>query len=335
MTTTLKAGIIGLGVGVRHAQGYSAHPDCEVTALCDLSEERLQEIGMEYPGVRLTTEAAEVLDDPDIDVVSIASYDGYHYEQVVRAIRNDKHILVEKPLCLKREEAIEIRRLLAEKPDLRFSSNLVLRTVPRFQELKKLIANGELGDLFLVEGDYNYGRINKLTEGWRGQAEFYSVVYGGGVHIVDLLQWLAGDRITEVAAFGTAIATRGSAFRYDDTVVAVLKFQSGMIGKLSANFACVYPHYHALKLYGTKATFVNDRETAALIESRDPATPAREISSAYPAPDKSALIRNFVDVIRGDADPLVNPDAVFQAMSVCFAIQKAVQNGGSVVVEYL
>ncbi|MFC1909216.1 Gfo/Idh/MocA family protein, partial [Chloroflexota bacterium] len=224
----LKAGIIGLGVGEKHAAGYHNHSGCEVAALCDFSEEKLEAVRDKYPDARLTTQADEVLSDPEINIVSIASYDNYHHEQIVKAINNDKHIFVEKPLCLYEVEAVEIKQLLQEKPHLKLSSNLILRMSPRFRMLKQMIADGELGQLFYVEGDYNYGRLHKITEGWRGKIDFYSVVYGGGVHVIDLLLWLTGDRVIEVAAYGNNLASSGTSFRYNDMVVSILKFESGM-----------------------------------------------------------------------------------------------------------
>lgn len=83
LPTSLRAGIIGLGIGARHIAGYQAHARCSLVALCDIDTQRLQALGAQYPGLRVTTEAADILSDPQINVVSIASYDNYHSEQVV------------------------------------------------------------------------------------------------------------------------------------------------------------------------------------------------------------------------------------------------------------
>lgn len=331
----LRAGVIGLGVGEKHIEGYQRHPDCEVVALCDFSEEKLAAAKGRYPDIKITNQADELLRDPEIDIVSVATYDNYHYEQVVQAINNDKHIFVEKPLCLYEKEAIHIRHLLQEKPNLKISSNLILRESPRFGLLKQMIADGEMGQLFYVEGDYNYGRLHKITDGWRGKIDFYSVVYGGGVHIIDLLLWLTGDQVVEVTAYGNNLASRGTSFRYNDLVVSILKFQSGMVGKVAVNFGCVSPHFHALNIYGTKATFVNSAEDGTLIESRDPAQSGRKIMATSRAEHKGALIYSFVDSILNRSQAKVTPEDIFRTMSVCFAIEKATHQSGSVVVKYI
>ena len=59
----LRAGVIGLGVGEKHIEGYQSHPDCEVVALCDFSDEKLSMARTKYPGVRLTSQADELLRD--------------------------------------------------------------------------------------------------------------------------------------------------------------------------------------------------------------------------------------------------------------------------------
>jgi len=331
----LRIGIIGLGVGEKHIDGYMRHPKCQVTAICDLSEKRLSEVRGKYPDAKQTKYADELLEDPDIDVVSIASYDNAHFSQVCKALNHDKHVFVEKPLCLHEEEAITIRNLMNQKTHLKLSSNLILRRSPRFQHLKTIIDSGGLGELFYLEGDYNYGRIEKITNGWRGDMEFYSVIYGGGVHVADLLLWLAGELIEEVSAFGNNISSKGSKFRYNDMVVSILKFKSGLIGKIAANFGCVFPHFHQLTVYGTRGTFVNGMKEAFLYKSRDPLTQPQMLDSAYPGVHKGELIMSFIDSILHGTVPDVSTDDVFNAMSVCFAVEKAVKNNSVIPVRYI
>lgn len=319
----LKTGIIGLGVGERHIAGYQRHPDCEVTMLCDFSEEKQAMARAKYPHIQICQDAGDILRSPDIDIVSIASYDNFHYTQVAQALETGKHVFVEKPLCLHEKELEHIKSLLANKPGIRLSSNLILRMSPRFRNLHQRIQHGELGELFYVEGDYNYGRIHKIHAGWRGQLDYYSVVLGGAVHMVDLLLWLSGDRPTEVSAFGTAIASRQSTFRYDDTVVALIKFASGLVGKISANFACVHPHFHGLSLYGTKATFINGVPNAQLYTSRSPEVKPIAIDAPYRGTHKGDLIYSFVDTIVNGGRPEVSEEEVLNAMAVCFAIIRA------------
>jgi len=330
----LKAGIIGLGVGEQHIAGYQSHPSCEVAALCDISDEKLNTAREKYLDLEITDNPSDILKDPEIDVVSIASYDDCHYGQIVEAIANGKHIFAEKPLCLYKKEANHIRSLLKDKNQLRMSSNLILRASPRFRHVKDMIKGGKFGELFCIEGDYNYGRLHKITDGWRGKIDFYSVVYGGGIHIIDLFLWLTGDTVVEVDAYGNNISSRGK-FKYNDTVVCILRFKSGMVGKLAVNYACVFPHFHPLTIYGTKATFVNGLEYGLFFTSRDPQQKPERIEAAYPGVHKGDLIYSFIDSILNDSAPEVSQEDVFKSMSVCFAIEKAIGENSRVEVEYI
>lgn len=330
----LKVGIIGLGVGEQHIAGYQRHPGCKVTTLCDFAPEKQALATEKYPHMKVCRNADEVLNDPAIDIVSIATYDNYHYEQLVAAVAAGKHVFMEKPLCLYPKELHHIRQLLAEKTDVRMSSNLILRKSPRFEELKRRIQEGELGELYYLSGDYNYGRIHKIHNEWRGELDYYSVVLGGAVHMIDLLLWLSGDRAVEVSAYGTDIASRGSAFLYDDTVVAVIKFASGLVAKVCSNFACVHPHFHGLEIYGTKATFINGVPDARLFTSRNPDEKPLTITAPYPGSHKGDLIYSFVDAIVSGGRPEVPEDDVFNCMSVCFAIIEACSTSKTVKIPY-
>ncbi|MGV8056596.1 MAG: Gfo/Idh/MocA family protein [Smithellaceae bacterium] len=331
----LKAGIIGLGVGEAHIEGYRNHPDCEVVALCDFSPEKLAYANNKYPALHITDNADEIIKDPSIDVVSIASYDNFHHDQVMAALACNKHVFVEKPLCLNEGEARNICRMLKRKPALKISSNLILRKYPRFINLKEKIARGELGEIYHIEGDYNYGRLEKITKGWRGQIDYYSVTLGGGIHMIDLLFWLTGDRITEVAACGNNISSRGSQFKYPDMVSCILKFQSGMTGKMAVNFGCVHPHFHNLSVYGTKATFINSINSSSYWSSRNPQIAPIMDNSDYPGAHKGALLYNFIDAIINDSTPEVTQQAIFYDLAVCFAVENSLQANSFVKVELI
>jgi predicted dehydrogenase len=330
----LRVGIIGLGVGAQHIAGYQRHPACRVTTLCDLAEDKLATAAEEYPAMTVTKNADDVLLNPDIDVVSVASYDNCHYAQIVEAVEHGKHVFAEKPLCLTAAESRGLRRLFRNHPEIVLSSNLILRQCPRFLRLKELVAQGTFGELFSVEGDYLYGRLHKVTDGWRGQVELYSVVLGGAIHLIDLLLWLTGDRVVEVHAVGNRIASRNSQFRYNDFVAALLTFRSGLIGKVTANFGCVHPHFHGLALYGTKATFLNGPEEGTLFVDEHGAWARHAMTDPYPGYHKGDLIYSFVESILHGTPAAVTADEVFATMSVALAIEQATRQRGPVMVDY-
>jgi len=336
MTRMVRWGVIGLGVGQRLAAEIDADPRCHLAVICDFDPERLAALSQQFPRARCERDAQAVLEDPSTDAVVIASWDNFHFEQTRTAILAGKHVFTEKPFVVREEEALEVRALLRQRPAQRFSSNLVLRSVPRFRELRQMIVNGALGRLYHLEGDYEYGRLEKITHGWRGQLPFYSAVHGGGVHIADLLMWLSGERIEEVTAYGNAIASAGSGFGNFDMVVAALRFSGGAVGKLAVNFGSVKPHFHRLMVYGTEGVYENRPQHALLYNSREAGAEPRQIDTAYPGNDRKAdVIRSFIDAVVDGGEVAVSVDDVFASMSVCFAIEQSAHEKRTVPVRYL
>ena len=324
MKNKLNAGVIGLGVGESHITGLQSHSRCKVGTICDLNEEVLKTVGQRYPSCELTVDPLSILDDTNIDIVCIASYDDAHESQVLRALRNNKHVFVEKPLCLSGKELNNIADELNSKPHLSFSSNHILRKTPRFVELKERISSNLLGEIFHMEGSYDYGRLHKLTDGWRGKIPNYSVTLGGGIHIIDLMLWLSGKKVSSVFARGNNIATSISQFEGLSLTTSVLQFEDGSTGQITSNFASVAPHHHTLSLYGTIGTFEQSHCGASYYWSRDPLDDREEVSSDYPGAAKGDLIMNFIDTIFSNDAPLVSKQEVFDAVSVCLAIDKSI-----------
>lgn len=323
----LRAGVIGLGVGERHISGYESSPHCKVVAICDLDINKLHQVAERHPDVVVTTSASEILENSEIDIISVASYDDVHCEQVISALENGKHVFVEKPICLTRSEFDDIKGALARSPHLRLSSNLILRRTPRFIDLRNRILAGDLGQLYFFEGDYDYGRLQKLTNGWRGQLKNYSVVHGGAIHMIDLMLWLTGQKVCEVFAYGNQFSTHGGRFANDDMVAALLKFRNGMVAKISANFGSVTPHHHRVSAYGTKGTFTQSHAGAGYHWSRDAGSRLELLEDPYPGAAKGDMLGSFVQSIIDSVSPEVTAREVFESMNVSLAISEALMTG--------
>ena len=81
----LRVGIIGLGVGEKHIDGFESDPRCRVTTLCDMDEEQLAVVGSRHPTCKVVRDPNLVIEDSETDVISIASWDNAHAEQVLKA----------------------------------------------------------------------------------------------------------------------------------------------------------------------------------------------------------------------------------------------------------
>jgi predicted dehydrogenase len=317
-------------------KAFRANPHCAIAAICDHNPEKQERARELYPEARVVTEAGAVLDDPSIDIVSIASFDDDHFEQVTRALASGKHVFVEKPLCQTMEQLREIKRVWssASRP-LSLRSNLVLRGAPLYRWLRDRVRGGDLGEIYSFDGDYLYGRLPKITEGWRASVPGYSVLAGGGVHLIDLLGWVVGQRPRRLSARGNGICSRGTQFRYDDFVAATLEYDSGLIARITANFGCVHGHQHVVRAFGTRATFIYDDQGPRLQTHRDPAPPAHRIEEAPLPASKGVLINDFVHSVLTGAGSGDETQADFDTVSICFAGDAALRTQSTVEVEYV
>lgn len=329
----LRAAVIGLGVGEQHVLGYRRIPGVEVVAVCDRDEDRLTEVADRLDVAERYLDAAKITEHPDVDVVSICSWDDSHAALAISAFRHGKHVMVEKPVALSRAEAAKVVAAQQES-GLCITSNLILRASPRFRDLKERIDRGDLGDLFYVEGDYLHAILHKITEGWRGRMPGYSIVYGGGIHLIDLIRWLVGDEIEQVNGMGTDLLARGSQFSGPDTTVNLLRFGNGVLAKTTTTFGPTRPQLHALNVYGTKATFVNGAPDAQWHTGDDPAA-SEIIDTPYPGTEKGDLLPDLIAAIREGREPKVSAIDVFRVADVCFAAAESIRTGATVKVSYL
>jgi predicted dehydrogenase len=343
----LRWGVIGLGIGEQHATTINVSPSMQLTALCDLSSDALASVGRRFDSAVRFTDEFELIRSGAVDAVVIASYDNRHAEAIVAALDSGIHVFCEKPIATSRRQLEEVVEALNRNPSLHLMTNTLLRRSPRFAWLKDQIASGGMGSVYHAELTYLYGRLSKVLEGWRGNDHDYSVTLGGTIHLIDLLMWLVDERPQSLMGIGGSTGTSRSAL-YDpdrhlvqDLRMALMEFPSGITAAVSANYACVLPHFHRVEVYGTSGTFMNvpplssspEDSAAYLYSSRDPDEPPLCIDLPYPAVPKSALIPRFVRTIRG-GDPEISEQAIVEAVAVALAVDDAVLSGEPVVVSY-
>jgi predicted dehydrogenase len=332
--TRLGVGVVGLGVGEAHARTYASIPACELRWLHDLDRSRAEALGATLGDVRIAAGYDDILADTHVQLVSIASYDDAHFPQVMKALDAGKHVFVEKPLSRSLHELRAIKDAW-QRAKRHLASNLILRAAPLYTWLRRAIADGELGEIYAFDGDYLYGRLHKITDGWRRDVPDYSVMEGGGVHLVDLMLWLTGEQPTRVCAMGNRIATAGTAFRQPDYVAATFAFASGLVGRITANFGCMHRHQHVVRVFGTAATFIADDRGARLHASRDPDKLAREITLSATASSKGDLIPDFVNAIVNGGNTATLTQLDLDVLCACAAADRALAANTAIDVTYV
>jgi predicted dehydrogenase len=326
MKYKLNVGVIGLGVGAKHAHALYLNKNVKLVSLCDFDNKKINLYKKKYKNCNFTNNSDDIFKNPNIDIVSIASYDNFHAKHILQAIKYNKHFFVEKPFCLNIDELKKICSSLKKNKKISFSSNLLLRNNPSFIDLKKKIKTKVTGNIYYCEGDYNYGRINKILYGWRGKIPFYSVILGGAIHLIDLIIWLSNKKVRYVIAEGNKISTKNTKFKNYDLVSALLKFEDGMISKVTSNFASVTPHHHILSVYGTKSTFFYNNKEIKFYESRDDLN-LKKKKSKFSNKKKSEILNSFIDSVYHQKDlKIVHENEIINLMSVCFAIEKSLKS---------
>jgi predicted dehydrogenase len=190
----------------------------ELRALCDVSPETREEFARRYPNVRVTEAFGELLEDPGIDAVVIATPVPTHYSLAKQALEAGKHVFVEKPPAMRGEEMDELVAL-AEEGDLTLMPGHLLLYHPGVWTLKALVDKGSLGDVLCVYGNrQNLGIIRKDE----------NALWSLGVHDLSVILYLLDEEPSEAWAHGNSFLTPG----VEDVVFCYLRFPSGRIAHM-------------------------------------------------------------------------------------------------------
>lgn len=232
----IRFAIIGCGrIAYRHIEAINADSKAELVALCDLDLERAKERA-KGADVRVYRNYNEMLLKEEIDVVSIMTPSGMHAEHAMDIIsKYKKHLVIEKPMCLKVSDGLELIKL-AKKEKVRLFIVHQNRYNKAVQKVKTAIDSGIFGKIVLATVRIRWSRGQKYydRDPWRGKWAFDGgALTNQAVHHIDLLRWLAGD----VSSLSAVAATQLVKVEVEDTACAWLKFKNGGLGAIEATTA--------------------------------------------------------------------------------------------------
>jgi predicted dehydrogenase len=215
----ISVAVVGLGYwGPNLARNFAALPQCELTWICDGSEERLAQAESRFPGARLTTSLDELLGDPALDAVAVATPVPTHSDLAIRILEAGKHCFVEKPLAQSVADAEQVVNAASASGRTLMVGHL-LEYHPGLERLKQLVDGGELGDIHYIYG-------NRLNLGKLRSDE--NALWSLGAHDVSVLLRLAGEEPVECHAHGESYMRDG----VEDVVFCYLRFPSGLAAHL-------------------------------------------------------------------------------------------------------
>lgn len=220
----LRIGVIGCGYwGPNLIRNFHEVPEARVSAICDLKTERLDSFLKKIPGVKITADYKEVLEDPAIDAVAVATPISTHYPIASEALKAGKHVLVEKPLTGTVKEGISLVRLARRRKKILMVGH-TFEYHPAVMKISELLRKGELGEVQYIDSI----RVNLGLY----QLDNRNVIWDLAPHdIAIILSWLAAVP-EKVSAWGQSFVKKG----VEDVAFLRLQFPGGILAHLHVSW---------------------------------------------------------------------------------------------------
>jgi len=236
MNKPIRFALLGCGrISYRHAELlYNQIPGAQLVAVCDIAAEKAQKYADKY-NIPCYTDYHEMLKKEDIDVVNILTESGNHAKHALDVLEYGKHIVVEKPMALKINDA-DAMISKAEDKGLKLFVVKQNRYNYPVRKLRQAIDEGRFGKLVLGTVRVRWCRQQKYydEDSWRGTWAMDGGVFTNQAsHHIDLLEWMMGD----IESVSAKSATRLVNIETEDTGIAVLRFTNGALGIIEATTA--------------------------------------------------------------------------------------------------
>ncbi|MBU5344478.1 Gfo/Idh/MocA family protein [Paenibacillus lautus] len=345
---SINVGVIGTGsISAMHLQSYQKHANANLLAVCDLNEERAQRAAEQYGATKVYTDYNELLADPEIDAVSICTWNNTHAEISIAALNAGKHVLVEKPLCRTVEEALQVQEAVKSSGKL-LQVGFVRRYDPNAQMLREFADKGEFGEIYFAKAS----SVRRLGNpgGWFSDIERSG---GGplidiGVHVIDLCWYMMGrPKPVSVSAntyrkLGNRSNVRNLSFYkaadYDaekntveDMANAMIRFENGASLLVDVSFTLhSKENLQSVKLYGDKGGFEIDPEVVIVTEKHD------TIINIQPQTDNKGFdfnaafqseVDHFISSIENGTSPLSPVEDGVEIMKILCGIYESAEKG--------
>lgn len=257
-------------------------------------------------------------------------------EQATQAAEAGAQLALEKPAAMNREELQTLRECV-QRNGTKSVVSFVLRWNPLFSIIRSLLDQGSIGQIYYGEVDYYHG-----IGPWYGQFRWNKTRAAGGnsllsagCHSVDAIVWFMGARVTEVRA----VSTRSNAasykdYEYDPTLVTLLTFDNGHVGKVASCIECAAPYMFPIRLFGTEGT-IRDNHLYAPNK-----LPGQTGFATIPTilPDSGDVthhpfqgeIDHLVECLDRGEDTSVPIEYAAHIMEICFAAEESAQRGEAI-----
>ncbi len=268
----LLVGVVGLGMGRWHIEGYRKNPRAKVVAIADPDEKRLARVGDECGIKARYASAGDMFAREKLDVVSIATPNRFHKPLTLAALKAGCHVLCEKPMAMNAGEA---RAMIAaaRRARRRLMINFSYRFTQAAQSLKRAVDSGALGKVYFGRTIWHRSRGIPGFGGWFG---IRKLAGGGplidlGVHRLDLALWLMGypKPVWVLGGSYDYISSRlakkaKKKFDVEDLAAGLVRFENGAVLEVEASWAANLTEAELMetRLFGTKGGLVQRNRNA-------------------------------------------------------------------------
>lgn len=334
--------LIGCGrISTNHMKA-AVNNKLNIVAVCDVIPEHMESILEKHElnqdaSIKRYTDYKQMIEENQIDLVSIATESGIHAEIALYCIDHNIHVIIEKPMAMNIEDAEEIIRRSEEK-HVKVSACHQNRFNIAVQEMRKAVEAGRFGQLshgsIHVRWNRNEGYYTQAP--WRGTwAQDGGALMNQCIHGIDLLRWMMGDEVVEV--YG---ATRQQFHHYleaEDIGMAVIKFKNGAVATIEGT-TNVYPQNleETLYLFGENGTVKLGGKSTNNIDVWDFKDETEEdnknkgfeeVTSNVYGNGHTSLFADVIDAIQNDRKPYVDAVAGRNALEMVLSIYKSQKTG--------
>lgn len=338
----MRYALIGCGrIATNHIKA-ALNNNLEIVAVCDVLPEAMKNLlakhGLENDtSIKRYTDYKVMLEENDIQLVSIATESGVHAEIALHCIDNGVHVIIEKPMAMNMADAEEIIRRSEEK-GVKVSACHQNRFNVAVQEMRQALEAGRFGRLshgsIHVRWNRNQGYYTQAS--WRGTwAQDGGCLMNQCIHGIDLLRWMMGDEVEEV--YGVTQQQFHDYLECEDIGMAVVKFKNGAVGTIEGT-TNVYPknleetlylfgEKGTVKLGGTSTNNIDVWDFADEDEADQKNKGLQEATSNVYGNGHTSLFADMMDAITNDRKPYVDAVAGRNALEMILAIYQSAATG--------
>lgn len=328
--------VVGLGMGRNYASAFQEYDKSELVAVCDFNSEILAQVSNEL-GVKGYLSYSDMLKDPNVDAVAISSPSYEHAPMGILAALHGKHVLVDKPIATDLNAGDRLIEICKEK-GVKLAGIFQSRLDPLNIRIKKIVDEGKIGRVFLIEGivkwwrgDEDYYHRSKEVEMWKGSwfGEGGGSMANQGIHTVDQLYWIMGDVDTVYGQYSTV----AHKIQAEDFSTALIRFNNSAVGYMVCTTCAPKENQETrVSIYGTKGFIskTGDKLTISIDGFRE-TTEGEEMKmdtlSAPRGGPHDWLCYDFVDSILENRDPVVTGESALKTVEIVTGVYQSALQG--------